>query len=323
MKAIVYDRYGPPDVLRLVEVEKPVAAPGQVLVRVRGAAVNPYDWHFMRGKPYFLRLVSGLRAPKRDRLGVDFAGVVEAVGPEVTTVKVGDEVYGMQTGAFAQYLCAPESSVAPKPRMLDFSLAAAIPLAGLTALQGLRNSARLQAGERVLIIGASGGVGTFAVQIAEHLGARVTGVCSTGNLGLVASLGADHVIDYTREDFTATAEKFDVVFQLGGMDSPARCRRALTPRGRLVLCSGDSEGAWIGPLGRFMQAPLMSPFVKQKLMGLEAKRSREDLVELARLVDEGALRPIIDRSYPLAEAADAVRYVEVGHARGKVLVQID
>ena len=182
MKAIVYDRYGPPDVLRLVEVEKPVAAPGQVLVRVHGAAVNPYDWHFMRGKPYFLRLVSGLRAPKRDRLGVDFAGVVEAVGPEVTTVKVGDEVYGMQTGAFAQYLCAPESSVAPKPRMLDFSLAAAIPLAGLTALQGLRNSARLQAGERVLIIGASGGVGTFAVQIAKHLGARVTGVCSTGNL---------------------------------------------------------------------------------------------------------------------------------------------
>jgi NADPH:quinone reductase-like Zn-dependent oxidoreductase len=291
-------------------------------VRVRGAAANPYDWHFVRGEPYFMRLFFGLRAPKRNSLGVDFSGVVEAVAQGVTAFKPGDEVYGMCDGAFAEYLCAPETEIAQKPRTLGFDLAAAVPLAG-TALQGLRDCGQLRPGDRVLIIGASGGVGTFAVQLAKEFGGHVTGVCSTTNLAMVRSLGADEVIDYTQQDFAETGESYDVIFQLGGKHSPPHCRRALTPRGRLVLSSGDSDGKWIGAIDRIIKAAALSPFVSQTLVRLDVKRSKADLEMLAGLIDEGKLKPIIDRTYALEEVAKAVRYVEQGHARGKVLIAID
>jgi NADPH:quinone reductase-like Zn-dependent oxidoreductase len=324
MKAAVYHEYCPPaEVLRLEEVEKPPVSADGVLVRVHAAAANPYDWHFIRGEPYFMRLMFGLRAPRRKALGVDFAGVVEEVGEKVEAFKRGDEVYGMRDGAFAEYLCAPESHVAMKPRRLGFDLAAAVPLAGLTALQGLRDSGQVRSGQRVLIIGASGGVGTFAVQIAKHLGAHVTGVCSTRDLAMVRALGADEVIDYTKQDFAEGSAKYDVVFQLGGMHSPSHCRRALTPRGRLVLSSGDSDGVWIGPMDRILKAAVLSPFVSQNLIALQAKRSKADLETLAALIDAGKLKPVIDRTYPLEEVRQAVRYVEQGHARGKVLIRIN
>ena len=323
MKAIVYYEYGSPDVLQFKEVEKPAVRADSVLVRVHGSAANPYDWHFIRGEPYFMRLMFGLRAPKRNALGVDFSGVVEEVGQEVTAFKPGDEVYGMCDGAFAEYLCAPESEVTLKPKSLGFDLAAAVPLAGLTALQGLRDSGRLRPGQRVLIIGASGGVGTFAVQIAKDLGAHVTGVCSTRNLEMVRSLGADEVIDYTRQDFAEGSAKYDVIFQLGGMHSPSYCRRALTPQGRLVLSSGDSDGVWIGPMDRILKAAVLSPFVSQTLVVLDVKRSKADLETLAELIDAGKLKPVIDRTYSLEEVSEAVRYVEQGHAQGKVLIGIN
>ncbi len=324
MKAIVYNEYGSPDdVLELKDIDKPVVKDGEVLVRVRAASANPYDWHFVRGEPYFMRLLVGLRAPKRNSLGVDFSGVVEAVAQDVTAFKPGDEVYGMCDGAFAEYLCAPEAEIAPKPRTLGFDLAAAVPLAALTALQGLRDRGQLRPGDRVLIIGASGGVGTFAVQLAKDFGGHVTGVCSTRNLEMVRSLGADEVIDYTRQDFAVAGEKYDVIFQLGGKHSPSHCRRALTPRGRLVLSSGDSDRTWIGPMDRIIKAAALSPFVSQTLARLDVKRSSPDLEKLAGLIDDGRLKPVIDRSYALEAAAEAVRYVEQGHARGKVLVGID
>ena len=322
MKAIVYHRYGSPDVLQLEEIEKPVVADDAVLIRVRAAAVNPYDWHFVRGIPYFMRLVVGLRVPKRNGLGVDFAGEVEAVGKDVTEFQPGDEVYGMADGAFAEYLAAPQSAIARKPSNLTFEQAAAVPLAALTALQGLRDSGELQAGQRVLIIGASGGIGTFAVQIAKDMGAHVTGLCSTPNLELVRSLGADEVIDYTRQDFTQSGQKFDVILQLGGTDSPARCRRALTPKGKLVLSSGESNGRWIGPLDRIIQASLLNPFVSQSLVDLGTKRSQSDLEYLKAMIEAGKLTPIIDRVQPLSEVPDAIRYVEKAHSRGKVVITV-
>jgi len=322
MKAVVYYRYGSPDVMQVAEVDKPTVGAGGVLVRVRGAAANPYDWHFVRGEPRVMRLLFGLRAPKRNSTGVDCAGVVEAIGPAVTAFKPGDEVYGMCDGAFAEYLCAPETEIALKPRTLGFDLAAAVPLAGMTALQGLRDSGQLQPGERVLIIGASGGVGTFAVQLAKVLGGHVTGVCSTKNVEMVRALGADETVDYTRQDFAASGQKYDLIFQLGGQHSPSHCRRALTKRGRLVLSSGDSTGKWIGPIDRLLQAAALSPFVSQKLVALDTKRRRADLETLAALIDGGKLKPVIDRTYALEDAAEAVRYVEQGHAKGKVLVRI-
>ena len=323
MRAIVYSRYGSPDVMRQEEIEQPSPAAGEVLVRVRGAAANPYDWHFVRGEPYVMRLMFGLRAPKRQRLGVDFAGVVEALGVGVTTLAIGDEVYGMGDGAYADYVCVPEHNAARKPLSLGFDVAAAVPLAGLTALQGLRDAARLQAGERVLIVGASGGVGTFAVQLGKYLGAHVTAVCSAKNLDLVRSLGADEAIDYAARDFASSGEKYAAVLQLGGQDTPARLRRALTARGRLVLSSGESHGKWIGPIARIFAAKASAPFVSQEMIVLDTQRSQADLVELARLVDAGVLHPIIDRKYPLSEAAEAVRYVERAHSAGKVLVSLD
>ena len=322
MKAIVYHKYGSPDVLQLQEVEKPIPDDDAVLVKVRAAAVNPYDWNFVRGEPYFMRLIAGLRVPKKNRLGVDYAGVVEAAGKNVADFQPGDEVYGMADATFAEYLCAPQSQTAAKPANLTFEEAAAVPLAALTALQGLRDSGELQAGQRVLIIGASGGIGTFAVQIAKEMGAHVTGVCSTPNLELVRSLGADEVIDYTQQDFTRSSQKFDVILQLGGMDSPARCRRALTPQGKLVLSSGESKGRWIGPLDRIIQASLLNPFVSQALIVLGTKRSQPDLDYLRELIEAGKLTPVIDRVQPLSEVPDAIRYVEKAHSRGKVVITV-
>jgi len=322
MKAIVYHQYGSPDVLQLQDMDKPVVRDDAVLVRIRAAAANPYDWHFMRGEPYFMRLFIGLRTPKANGLGVDFAGQVEAVGKDVTQFHPGDEVFGVCNGAFAEYLCTPENELALKPTNLTFEQAAAVPLAAVTALQGLRDTGQLQPEQKVLIIGASGGVGTFAVQIAKVFGAHVTGVCSTRNLELVRSLGADHVIDYTQEDFTRSGQKYDLIFQLAGTRSPSHCRRALTSKGRLVLSSGDSDGRWIGPIDRLIKAAALSPFVSQTLSSLNTKRSKKDLPYLTELIEAGKVTPVIDRTHSLGEVPEALRYLEQGHARGKVVITV-
>ena len=322
MKAIVYHQYGSPDVLQLQDMDKPVVRNDAVLVRIRAAAANPYDWHFMRGEPYFMRLFIGLRTPKANGLGVDFAGQVEAVGKDVTQFHPGDEVFGVCNRAFAEYLCTPENELALKPTNLTFEQAAAVPLAAVTALQGLRDTGQLQPEQKVLIIGASGGVGTFAVQIAKVFGAHVTGVCSTRNLELVRSLGADHVIDYTQEDFTQSGQKYDLIFQLAGTRSPSHCRRALTSKGRLVLSSGDSDGRWIGPIDRLIKAAALSPFVSQTLSSLNTKRSKKDLPYLTELIEAGKVTPVIDRTHSLGEVPEALRYLEQGHARGKVVITV-
>jgi NADPH:quinone reductase-like Zn-dependent oxidoreductase len=323
LKAITYHRYGAPDVLELQDVDEPVVNDGDVLVRVRAASANPRDWHFMRGLPYFIRAQFGLRAPKNPALGSDVAGQVEAVGRNVTRFRPGDEVYAdVLTGAFAEYAAVPEDLVAVKPANLTFEQAAAVPLAGLTALQGLRDHGRVQPGQKVLIIGAAGGVGTFAVQLAKWLGADVTGVCSTRNVELVRSLGADHVIDYTREDFTRSARKYDLILQFAGTQSPSECRRALTPTGTLLLSSGESGGRWIGPVSRMIKALALSPFVRQRLRPFEAKRSSEDLRVMKELIEAGEVTPVIDRTYPLTDVPEAIRYLEAGHARGKVVVTV-
>lgn len=322
MKAITYLRYGPPEVLQYAEIDDPVPGDGDLLVKVHAAAANPVDWHFIRGVPYFMRLISGVRRPKKGIPGVDFAGVVQAAGTGVTELRPGDEVYGPCMGAFAEYLCVPQGKVARKPVGLTFEQAAAVPLAGLTALQLLRDSARLGAGQRVLVIGASGGVGTCAVQIARAMGAHVTGVCSSGKLDLVRSLGADEVIDYTREDFLERDERWDVVLQLAGTTPPSRLRRALTREGTLILCSGESSGRWIGPLSRTLKALALSPFVSQKLVAPIAHERKEDLEHLTALIEGGELTPVVDRTYPLSETAEAIRYLEQGHARGKIVLVV-
>ena len=323
MKAITYHRYGPPDILELEEVEAPAVGDGDVLVRVRAAAANPRDWHLMRGLPYVVRPQFGLRRPRRSGLGGDVAGWVEAVGRDVTRFRPGDEVFAdIETGGFAEYARVSEDALALKPANLTFEQAAAVPLAALTALQGLRDHGRLQAGQRVLIVGASGGVGTFAVQIAKAFGAEVTGVCSTRNLELVRSLGADHVIDYTREDYTRTGGRYDLVLQLGGTRSPWALRRALTPRGTLLPSSGDSDGRWVGPVGRMLQALALAPFVGQRLVPFLAKPSREDLEVMRELIESGRVSPVIDRTYPLSDTPEAIRHLETGHARGKIVITV-
>ena len=324
MKAIAYREYGSADVLELKDVRIPEVEGARVLLRVRAASANPYDWHFMRGVPYIARLMAtGVRKPKYTLLGSDVAGEVEAVGDAVTRFKPGDEVFGfVGSGGFAEYVSAPENLLALKPGNLSFAQAATVPLAAVTALQGLRDAGEIRSGQKVLIVGASGGVGTFAVQIARWYGAEVTGVCSTRNLEMVRSIGADHVIDYTREDFTRSGQRYDLIFQLAGTASPAACRRALTPKGRLVLSSGDSPGRIIGPVGRIIKALLLSPFVGQKLLPFEAKPSNDDLQFLRELIEAGKVTPVIDRTYPLNESADAIRYLETGHARGKVVISV-
>jgi NADPH:quinone reductase-like Zn-dependent oxidoreductase len=321
--AIVYREYGPPEVLKLETLSKPVPAENDVLVRVRAAAVNPLDWHYMRGEPYVMRLSSGLRTPSVGRLGADFAGVVEAVGGNVSRFRPGDEVFGGRTGAFGEYVVVAEDrALVRKPPNVSFAQAAAVPVAGVTALQALRDKGRVRAGQKVLINGASGGVGTFAVQIAKSLGAEVTGVCSTRNIELVRSLGADHVIDYTREDFTAGISRYDVILDNVGNHPLQRLRRALQPQGALVIVGGPSDEPWLGPLKTSLRALVLSPFVSQQLMTILADVNPKDLGVLSGMLESGQLVPVIARNYPLEEVPAAIAYVEQGHARGKVIITV-
>ncbi len=321
MKAIAQDRYGSADVLALQEVDRPVVGDDQVLVRVRAAAVNALDWHFMRGAPYMVRPMLGWRRPKVRVRGVDVAGRVEAVGKDVRAFQPGDDVFGWCNGAFAEFACASEDHFVLKPSDLTFEQAAAVPLAAMTALQGIRDSGRVEAGHRVLIVGASGGVGTFAVQIAKSLGAEVTGVCSTRNAELVRSIGADHVVDYTRDDVTRSSERFDVIFELAGTATPGAYRRLLTPTGTLVMSSGDG-GRWLGPLGRMLKAKIANPFVSQSMSFLSAVENHADLVVLKAMLESGAIRPVIDRTYSLSQATDAIRHVDAGHTQGKTVITV-
>jgi NADPH:quinone reductase-like Zn-dependent oxidoreductase len=321
MKAIVYTRYGPPDVLELREIEKPTPKDDEVLVRVRAASVNPLDWHYMRGAPYIMRLGTGLRKPQNTRLGVDLSGIVEAVGRNVTQFQPGDEVFGGRTGAFAEYVCAREKTLAPKPTTLTFEQAAAVPIAGLTALQGLRDKGRIQSGQKVLINGAAGGVGTFAVQIAKAFSTHVTAVCSTRNVEIVRSLGADRVMDYTQENFTQSEQRYDLILDNVGNHSLSACRRVLSPKGTFVVVGGP-KGNWVGPLGFFLKALLLSRFVSQTLVGFLASINKEDLMALKELIEAGKVTPVIDRCYTLSEVPEAIRYVEEGHARGKVVITL-
>lgn len=324
MKAIVHRCYGSPEVLKLEQVAKPTPADDQVLVRVQAASVNPLDWHFMRGKPYIMRLSAGLGAPNDDRMGVDFAGTVAAVGKSVKQFKPGDEVFGGRSGALGEYVVVRESrALTLKPQNLSFEQAAAIPVAAVTALQGLRDQGHVRPGQKVLINGASGGVGTFAVQIAKSFGAEVTGVCSGRNVGLVRSLGADHVVDYTKQDFTQDAERYDVILDNVGNHSLLSLAHVLKPDGILVIVGGSSENAWIGPMGRPLKASLLSPFVRQKMVMFLAELNPKDLNWLADQARAGKLTPVIDRRYSLSEAPEAIRYLEGGRARGKVIVSVE
>jgi NADPH:quinone reductase-like Zn-dependent oxidoreductase len=323
MKAIVHRCYGPPEVLAFEDIDKPPVADNEVLVRIRAASANPLDWHYMRGTPYIMRLDAGVGAPTNNRLGVDFAGTVEAVGRNVKGFQPGDEVFGTKRGAFAEYVAVPDDRpMVPKPPGVSFEQAAAVPVAAITALQALRDKGRIKAGQRVLINGASGGVGTFAVQIAKSFGADVTGVCSTRNVALVRSLGADLVIDYTKEDFTAGERRYDLVVDMVGNHPLLTVRRVLEPEGILVIVGGE-KGNWIKPMDRVIKASLLSPFVSQELHRLFADVTREDLTFLAELMSSGKLTSVIDRRYPLRELPEAIRYLEEGHARGKVVILPD
>lgn len=322
MKAIVYHRYGSPDVLRYEEIEKPAPRDDEVLIRVRAASVNPLDWRVMRGRPYFMRIMTGLRRPKDTRLGVDVAGEVEAVGRNVTRFKPGDEVFGAGSGAFAEYACASESALVTKPNNVTFEQAAAVNVGACTALQGLRDSGQIQPGQKVLINGAAGGVGTFAVQIGRCLGAEVTGVCSARNAEMVRSIGAEHVIDYAHEDFTESGRRYDLLFDLVGNRPLSACRRVLNPKGTYVVAGGP-DGRWLGPLRPMLKAPLCSPFVSQKLVMCMSKVSKEDLTTLRELMEAGKVTPVIDRRYSLREVPEAIRYLEEGHARGKVVITLE
>lgn len=323
MKAIVIRDYGPPDTLRLVEIGKPEPADDEVLVKVHAASVNALDWRLARGEPYVIRIATGVWRPKSKGVGVDLAGRVEAVGRLVTRFRPGDEVFGARErgGAFAEYACAHDNELAPRPQRLTFEQAAAIPVAGLTALQGLRRDGRIEAGQKVLIHGAAGGVGTFAVQIAKALGAHVTGVCSTRNVEVVRSLGADAVIDYTREDFTRGAHRYDLVLDVAGTRPLSAIRRVMQPKGTYVVVGGPG-GRWIGPLGSLGKAVLSSPFSSRRLVATMSKGSKDDLLALKDLVDSGKVTPVIDRRYALAEVPEAIRYVEQGHPGGKVVIAI-
>ncbi len=326
MKAIVYCDYGLPN-LRVENIEKPVPNDDQILVRVRAASINPYDWHFIEGTPYIMRALGvGLRKPKDTRLGVDFAGTVEAVGKNVTQFKPGDDVFGGRQGAFAEYVCRrADGAVALKPASLTFEQAASVNIAGITALQALRDKGKIEPGQKVLINGASGGVGTFAVQIAKSLGADVTGVCSTRNVDLVRSLGADHVIDYTKEDFTKGEQRYDVILDNVPNHSLSECRRILNPNGKYVMIGGGGphDNRWVGPFGRVIHTLLQSPFVSQKMGMMMADSNQKDLAILGDLMESGKVKPVIDRTYKLSEVPEAIRYLEEGHARGKVVIALD
>jgi NADPH:quinone reductase-like Zn-dependent oxidoreductase len=320
MKAILQTQYGPPNVLQFMEVAKPTPKDDEVLIRVHAASVNPADFHLMRGKPLLARpMMGGLRKPKSTRPGIDVAGRVEAFGRSVTQFNIGDEVFGGCRGAFSEYVCAMEDKLARKPANISFENAAAVPVAALTALQGLRDKGRIQQGQKVLIDGASGGVGTFAVQIAKSFGTEVTAVCSTRNVDTAQSIGADHVIDYTREDFTRSGQRYDLVFAANGHHSIFDYRRALRQGGIYVLAGGGG----IPILQALLLGPLLSRIGSKKVRFFIAKISREDLVFLKDLLEAGKVVPIIDRRYPLSEVAEAIRYLEEGHARGKVVITVE
>ena len=322
IRAIVYCEYGSSEVLKLATVEKPVPADSQVLVRVRAASVNPLDWHYMRGTPYLMRLDGGLKKPKVIRMGVDFAGVVEAVGSKVKHFKPGDEVFGARTGAFGEYITIWEERIGRKPANVTFEQMAATPVSALTALQALRDQGELKPGDKVLINGASGGVGTFAVQLAKSMGAQVTGVCSTRNVELVKSLGADHVIDYKKDDISKRPERYDVIIDNVGNHSLSTMRDLLTENGRYVMVGGQS-GKWLDPLPRAAHAALKTKLGGQPMRFFISQSNRQDYELLAAMLQSGKLRPVIDRTYPLAQTPAAVAYVEQGHARAKVIVTID
>jgi NADPH:quinone reductase-like Zn-dependent oxidoreductase len=325
VKAAVHSRYGPPSVVQIKDVDNPVPKDDEILISVRAASVNPLDWHAMRGTPYIIRLMRGLRKPKDSRLGVDVAGQVEAVGRNVTRFKPGDEVFGTCRGAFAGYACASvisRSALVLKPKNVTFEQAAAVPVAALTALQSLRDKGRIQPGQKVLINGAAGGVGTFAVQIARSFGAHVTGVCSSRNVDMVRSIGADQVIDYTREDFTRSGRRYDLFLDCLGNHSLFACRRVLNPRGVYIVIGGPG-GRWLGPLTRLFKALVLSWFVSQNLVPFITKANNKDLAILHELIEAGKVTPVIDKRYGLAEVSEAIRYLEQGHARGKVVITLE
>jgi NADPH:quinone reductase-like Zn-dependent oxidoreductase len=321
MKAIVHSRYGPPDALELKDIDQPVVSDDAVLVRVHAAAVGKGDWLTVRGLPYVARMRYGLRKPKHPVPGFDVAGRIEAVGSNVTELQSGDEVFGWCDGSFAEYASVPEAQLARKPANLTFEQAAAVPISGFAALQALRDTGGVQPGQKVVIIGASGGVGSFAVQLAKAFGAQVTGVCSTKSLDLVRSIGADHVVDYTQQDFTQTGERYDLILEMAGNRSLSDLRRALTPKGTLVLVGG-SGGRWFMGTGRTLRAVVTSPFVGQRLRSFFSKPRGADLVVLKELIDAGKLSPVIDRTFPLTEAPEAISYVGERSTQGKTVITV-
>nr|WP_026315914.1 NAD(P)-dependent alcohol dehydrogenase [Actinokineospora enzanensis] len=321
MRAVVQDRYGEAEVLRPAEIPVPVIGPDEVLVRVRAAGVEQGVWHLMAGRPYLVRLAIGLRAPRTPVRGRELAGVVEAVGEGVTAFRPGDEVFGIGEGTFAELVRAKAAKLALKPAESTFEQAAVMSISGLTALQALRDNAKVREGQSVLVIGASGGVGTFAVQIAKALGGQVTGMCGPGKVDLVRSLGVD-ALDYRAHDITEGGRRYDVVIDIGGNRTLRHLRRALAPRGVLVIVGGETDGRWLGGFGRTLRAPLVSLFVRQRLGGLIASERADDLVALAGMVSSGTVRPVVDRVFPLAETADAIRYLRAGGARGKLVISV-
>ena len=324
MQAIVYDRYGSSEVLELRETDRPVVTDDGVLVRVHAASVNPVDWHTMTGTPYLVRMQSGLRKPKSEELGVDFAGTVEEVGSSVTQFQPGDEVFGARNGSFAEYVCVREErAVVQKPAGVTFEQAAAVPVAAISALQGLRDRGRIQPGQKVLINGASGGVGTFAVQIAKSFGAEVTGVCSTRNVDVVRSIGADHVIDYTQADFTQDGQRYDLMLDIAGNRSWSDCRRVLAERAALVVVGGPKGNRWIGPLSQALKLRVRSLGGSRRVAApFLAMVNKEDLVILQKLLEAGTVTPVIDRQYELSDVPEALSYLEDGHARGKIVITV-
>jgi NADPH:quinone reductase-like Zn-dependent oxidoreductase len=323
MKGIVRRCYGSPDVIRYEDLPKPAPADDEVLVRVHAASVNPLDWHYLQGTPYMLRMEAGFGKPENPRLGVDFAGTIEAVGKSVTRFKPGDDVFGGKFGALAEYVTVGQGrALASKPANVTFEQAASVPIAGVTALQALRDKGQLRPGQKVLINGASGGVGTFAVQIAKSLGAEVTGVCSTRNLELVRSVGADHVIDYTREDFSKGVQRYDVIIDNVGTHSLLEYRRVLNPRGIYVMIGSSTIGNWFAWLEAPLEGMVLSHFVSQRFVAMLAELNPQDLATLGNLMESGKLTPVIDRRFKLSEAAEAIRYLEKGHARGKIVLTV-
>jgi NADPH:quinone reductase-like Zn-dependent oxidoreductase len=320
MRAIVQSAYGSADVLRLANIEKPDIAANEVLVKVHVAGMDRGTWHSMTGQPYLMRIMGfGFRRPKNLVAGLDVAGTVEAVGSDVTRFKAGDEVFGISRGSYAEYAAVREDKLAFKPAGLSFEQAAVVPISGATAIQAL-GAGRTEAGQKVLIIGASGGVGTYAVQLAKALGAEVTGVSSTAKLDLVRSIGADHVIDYTREDFADDARHYDLILDIGGNSRLSRLRRALAPKGTLVIVGGEERGRWTGGFGRQIRALGLSPFVGQRLTMLASKEHHTHIEAVSHFIETGQVTPIVDRSYPLAEVPDAMRHLEAGHVRGKIAI---